>query len=216
MTESLQVVGLIAGLGGLAIGVYLLLSRSSGSPLRMRRHLTLFMWLIWSLCVLGMAIYYLNTRTHSSGSQDLAHFTVRLECGSLPPGEDSELAKLIDYAEQHEGELADVDIAFYPNDCSCSAGQSQEPPKRLALVCEHNPDWWLAGRMQDYHCLQALGLAGNLTGVGSVCFPSHNKLPISVGYSREITATHERVSGKFVLNWEWSLGAPQLQLLLPE
>ena len=147
--------------------------------------------------------------------RQVPRFEIELVCGLPPPGEDSELARLFDFAEHNEGETALVNLAFHPGNCSCPDGQG-EPPAALALACEHNPEWWLAERMDQYVCVQALGLAGHRAGVGSLCFPPHDLLPVKAGYSREQTATHQRVSGQFLVNWEWSLGAPHVQLLLSD
>lgn len=49
----------IAGIGGMAFGVFLILFRKIDLPRGTRKHLTLFMWLVWSLCFVGIAIYFL-------------------------------------------------------------------------------------------------------------------------------------------------------------
>lgn len=227
MSEILKAVGMTAGIGGLALGVFLLLFRQIDLPKATRHHLTLFMWLVWSICVLGMAIYYMIMQdgspatasaliSSSTKPEASPRFAIRLHCGSPPPDEKSELAKLFEYAEQHEGKFAYVDLEFYPNGCTCDLPNISEPARILQFACNQNPAWWLKDRVKEFHCVEAIGLAGYLAGVGSLCFPSHDKLPLKSGYSRETTATHERIAGEFLLNWEWSLGAPHVQLLLPE
>lgn len=230
MTELLKAVGLTAGLGGLALGVFLLLFQRIDLPKATRRHLTLFMWLVWSICVLGMAVYYMSisnrgvaiesttTGEPSSavGEQALSHFSIELYCGQVPPDEHSELARLFDYAERNQGKLASFDIEYFHNDCRCDQIREPSPIITLEPMCELNPSWWLSGRMGDYHCLGAIGLAGYSAGVGTICFPRYSSLPLRVGFTRRFTATTERVTGAFLLNWEWSLGAPHVQLLLEE
>ncbi len=58
-TEVLKTVGSIAGLGGLALGVFLLLFRRISLPQATRRHLTLFMWLVWGIALVGVVCYAL-------------------------------------------------------------------------------------------------------------------------------------------------------------
>ena len=57
MVEMLREVGRIAGIGGLALGIFLLLFRRIQLPKATRKHLTLFMWLVWSICVLGILVF---------------------------------------------------------------------------------------------------------------------------------------------------------------
>lgn len=142
-------------------------------------------------------------------------FDIELSCGVPPPGEESELARLFEFAESNEGEITQVKIAFYPEDCSCPDSQVGALVL-LGRACEHNPKWWLTERMKHYDCVQALGIAGYDAGVGSFCFPSYDLIPVKKGYSTQKTTTHQSVSGQFLVNWEWSLGAPHVQLLLPD
>lgn len=51
--------GQIAGIGGIAFGVFLVLFRKIDLPKGSKHHLTLFMWLVWSLCFVGITIYFL-------------------------------------------------------------------------------------------------------------------------------------------------------------
>lgn len=51
--------GRVAGIGGIAFAVFLLLFRKVDLPKGSRKHLTLFMWLVWSLCLIGITIYFL-------------------------------------------------------------------------------------------------------------------------------------------------------------
>ncbi|SNC59462.1 hypothetical protein SAMN04487881_0061 [Marinobacter sp. es.048] len=61
MEEILKVAGSVAGIGGLALGVFLILFQKLQLPRGTRKHLTLFMWLVWSICVIGIAAYILGT-----------------------------------------------------------------------------------------------------------------------------------------------------------
>ncbi len=155
-------------------------------------------------------------RLTTTQQNTIKKFNIELHCGRPAPGADSVLAQLINYAEQHEGQLAHVQLEFYPGDCSCEQTTEEASLQRLQLICTMNPEWWLAKRIEQYHCVEALGLAGYNAGVGSICFPSHDSLPLKVGYARERTATHDKISGNFLLDWEWNLGAPHVALLIPE
>lgn len=59
MEELLMQWGRVAGIGGIAFAVFLLLFRKIDLPKGSRKHLTLFMWLVWSLCFVGITIYFL-------------------------------------------------------------------------------------------------------------------------------------------------------------
>ena len=148
-------------------------------------------------------------------SKKAPSFDISLSCGVPPPEEESELARLFDFAENHEGEMVQVKLSYYPGDCSCPRSEDDDP-SIVGMVCEHNPEWWLAEKMKQYNCVEALGMAGHRAGIASFCFPTHDILPIKAGYSREQTATYQSISGPFLLNWEWSLGAPHVQVLLPD
>lgn len=230
MSELLKAVGLTAGIGGLALGVFLILFKKISLPKGTRRHLTLFMWLVWSVCVIGMCIFLIGqsldkdkrnererpgaTSTPTLTSQ-APSFAIELNCGVSPPAEDSQLARLFEFAEANEGEVAQVRVDFFPGDCGCPSKQTGAPVL-LEMACEHNPNWWLNEKMKKYICVQAIGMAGHGAGIGSFCFPPHDLLPIKKGYSREQTVTHQIISGQFLVSWEWSLGAPHVQLLLPD
>ncbi len=60
MKELLSQWGSIAGIGGIAFGVFLVLFKKIDLPKATRKHLTLFMWLVWSLCFVGITIYFLS------------------------------------------------------------------------------------------------------------------------------------------------------------
>lgn len=187
--------------------------------------------IVWSICgvgLLGGLLYYTALRAEPSAhimqvaradaldALQVPRFEIQLECGALPPGEDSKLAELFDFAEENQGAQASVAIAFQRNDCSCETARNDGPITRIALACEHNPHWWLAERMKKYRCVEAIGLAGYTAGIASLCFPAHEEFTAQAGYTHELGATLEHVSGTFAVNWEWSLGAPQVQLLLAE
>ncbi len=70
MDKILETVGSIAGIGGLALGVFLLLFRRIQLPPGTRRHLTLFMWLVWSICILGIIAYILGQYLSFATSPD--------------------------------------------------------------------------------------------------------------------------------------------------
>ena len=61
MEEIVTLFGQVAGIGGVALGVFLLLFRRIKLPDATRRHITLFMWLVWSVAILGMGSYTLIT-----------------------------------------------------------------------------------------------------------------------------------------------------------
>jgi len=231
MNELLKAVGLSAGIGGIALVVFLFLFQKIDLTKATRRQLILFMWLVWSVCVIGMFIYFANlfmdkrdqqaplnnipSAQKTIESKEIPNFNIELHCGSQPPGENSELAKFFEYAEENKGKTVNVSLTYYPKDCECPSRQTGTIDL-LEIDCEHNPEWHLSEKMKQYNCVQALGLAGYSAGVGSFCFPSHDLLPTKEGYSREKTATYENISGEFLAAWEWSLGAPHVQLLLPE
>lgn len=151
----------------------------------------------------------IETTTEAQQS-NLENPLINLTCGIEPPDEDSDLAKLFDFAEHNRGKLVHVEIEYMPGDCNCQS--NYKPLEFLSHVCPRST----SGRLANYHCVTALGLAGQGAGFGSFCFPSYNLLPIKPGYFGEEKATYEYVAGEFILNWQWSLGAPHLRLLLPE
>jgi hypothetical protein len=224
MSELLKVVGLTAGIGGLALGVFLILFKRISLPKGTSRHLTLFMWLVWSVCIVGMIIFFIvqfldkrneRERLGTASTSQAPSFKIELICGEPPPADESELARLFEFAESKEGRFAQVNMNYYWGNCGCPSKQ-EHPLSSLELVCQHNPNWMFAERMKKYICVQAVGIAGYLTGVGSFCFPPYDLLPIKAGYSRGQTATHQSISGEFLVSWEWSLGGPHVQLLLPD
>ena len=179
---------------------------------RAQEHCRLFNLIILAAALVCSGCIRQVSTQHSTSET----FNIELYCGHQTPGENTELARLIDYAEQHEGQLAHVTLEFYPDDCNCEQTTENVPFDHLKLICSINTEWWLAKRMEQYHCVEALGLAGYGAGVGSICFPSYASLPLKIGYTRELTATHETISGDFLLDWEWGLGAPHVVLLIPE
>jgi hypothetical protein len=60
VTQILETVGKTAGLGGLSLGVFLLLFRKISLPKATRKHLTLFMWLVWSVAILGLICFVIS------------------------------------------------------------------------------------------------------------------------------------------------------------
>jgi hypothetical protein len=70
MGEVLRMVGQIAGLGGLALGIFLLLFRQIRLPSATRRHLTLFMWLVWSIAALGLICYTIGELFAPNGDHE--------------------------------------------------------------------------------------------------------------------------------------------------
>lgn len=60
MEDFLIKLGSIAGIGGIALGVFLYLFKKIKLPKGTRNHLTLFMWLVWSICILSIIIYFLQ------------------------------------------------------------------------------------------------------------------------------------------------------------
>lgn len=152
----------------------------------------------------------ISTRGASAAGLD-----VKLVCGALPPGNESGLARLFEYAGDNRGDVARVSIDFDSANCVCPSAQ-EGALVLLEQVCRHNPEWALAEKMKPYACVQAVGLAGYNAGVGSVCFPAPGLFPVERGYSVEHSPERLRISGEFVTRWEWSLGAPHVQLLLPD
>lgn len=61
MEEIVKSFGQVAGIGGVALGVFLLLFRQLDLPAATRRHITLFMWLVWSVAIVGVASYTIIT-----------------------------------------------------------------------------------------------------------------------------------------------------------
>jgi hypothetical protein len=230
MNDPMTLAALAAVAGWLALGVGLILlgraDPARGRPL----YLLPFLWLAWIVGAAGTGTLLIAPQLERDTPQETGitspatpqttvdetqtGFVISLACGMPPPDEDSELARLFDYAEDHEGELVDVDISFQPGDCGC--GTDEVDFRLVNRKCHTNPDWWLAEKTASYHCVEALGLAGHSAGSGSICFPPHDLLPLKPGYAREQTAILERIRGPLLVNWEWSLGAPHLQLLIPE
>jgi len=56
-TGVLKPMGAVGGIGGLALGIFLLLFRRVKLPRGTRQHLSLYMWLVWSIAVLGIVCY---------------------------------------------------------------------------------------------------------------------------------------------------------------
>ncbi len=63
MEQLLGTLGGIAGIGGVALGVFLLLFNKIKLPSGTRKHLTLFMWLVWSICIAALAGYFIVQHT---------------------------------------------------------------------------------------------------------------------------------------------------------
>ncbi len=120
--ESLKVIGQVAGVGGLGLGVFLLLYRRIRLPTGTRRHLTLFMWLVWSVAVAGMVCYVVVSAYSkpSGGRVDLpALYTESFSITS--PGEKNQ--RFIEFLEMYEG--GPVCLNLYV-DFSTSTEESEE------------------------------------------------------------------------------------------
>lgn len=232
MNDFTSIATLAAVAGGLALAAGLILLGRTGPSRSRPRHLLPLLWLAWGVGAAGTGALLLTAPQpepergtqeeagaavpvpQTATDEPPAGFVISLACGMPPPDENSELARLFDYAEDHEGEVVDVDISLHPGDCYC--GTDQVDARLVNRKCHTHPDWWLAEKIASYHCVEALGLAGHSAGIGSFCFPTHDLLPLKRGYAREQTAVLERIRGPLLVNWEWSLGAPHLQLLVPE
>ena len=71
MAEILTTVGKIAGIGGLSLGVFLLLFKRIHLPRGTRNHLTLYMWLVWSICIIGLVAYFAGQFISQKAPQDI-------------------------------------------------------------------------------------------------------------------------------------------------
>ena len=60
MEDLLLKLGGIAGVGGIALGIFYFLFKKIDLPKATRKQLTLFMWLVWSVAMAGMVAYVLN------------------------------------------------------------------------------------------------------------------------------------------------------------
>lgn len=143
----------------------------------------------------------------------LPTFAIDLSCAEPPPGEDSDLARLFDHAEARDGELVYADVAFRSN-CECNTGTRFL--EELTLACERNEQFYLYDATRDYRCVQSLHLAGPNAGIASLCFPRPADLPRRAGYSADVRATQVTVRGRFLAYWDWSGGAPHVNLVVPE
>ncbi|MBE1301699.1 MAG: hypothetical protein GJ680_17565 [Alteromonadaceae bacterium] len=194
-------------------------------PTGTRKHITLFMWLVWSFCVFGIAAYligeYINKNEElsnlinvDSGITNPKSYDINLQCSSSAPGEGSSLAELFEYAESNEGEIVQASITT--RDCDCpNQNTNNNPVYDLQAYCDRNPHWW--GAKLDLNCVHSLNLVENShAGLASFCFPKQESLPLIRGYKRSITAVEEHISGKFIVYFEWGLGAPHVQLVVPK
>ena len=149
----------------------------------------------------------------SSSPQKLPNFTIELDCAQPPPGEDTDLSQLFDHAEAHDGEFIYADVAFRSN-CECNTGTRFL--NELTLACERNEQFYLYEATRDYRCVQSLHLAGPNAGIASLCFPRPADLPRRAGYSADIRVVEETIRAVFLAYWDWSGGAPHVNLVVPE
>lgn len=82
MEELLRTFGEIAGIGGLSLGIFLILFKKTSLPTGSGKHLTLFMWLVWSLALIGIATYL--SVTLYAGFQDTTKKSVGINYASEP------------------------------------------------------------------------------------------------------------------------------------
>lgn len=68
--ELLKIAGQIAGVGGVALGVFFWLYRRIKLPAASQKHLTLYMWLVWSIAVIGMLCYVASLSLSNKASSE--------------------------------------------------------------------------------------------------------------------------------------------------
>lgn len=217
MYELLVSLGQVAGIGGISLGIFFILFKRVNLPLGTRRHVTLFMWLVWSFCLFGIAAYlikeYMN-KPIASLVKDLEKFEIELACNAQSPGERSSLASLFDYAEEHEGEIIEASITAA--NCKCPIEREQKYPiLDLQPMCDINSEAWSA--KLDLNCVHSITLVRDMhAGHASFCFPKPENLPRKKGYKRSFTAVEEYISGQFIINYDFSGGAEHVALVVPE
>lgn len=160
-----------------------------------------------------LAVALIGLAAVSFGAERQPTFDIELGCAESPPGEDTDVGRLFDFAETHDGELVYAEIAFRTN-CECNSGTRFL--KKLTLACARNDQFYLYEATRDYRCVQSLHLAGGNAGIASLCFPRPDDLPLRPGYSADIRAVEVTVRGVFLTYWDWSGGAPHVTLLVPE
>ncbi|ADH86854.1 hypothetical protein [Desulfurivibrio alkaliphilus] len=97
--------GKIAGIGGLALGVFLLLFRKIRLPQGSRRHLTLFMWLVWSICALGILAFVVGHYLQDPDTPDIPEYRNNISITYPDDG------KFVEFLESNLGRT--VKIASY-------------------------------------------------------------------------------------------------------
>lgn len=153
----------------------------------------------------------------SAAETRVPRFDLVIECGPQnawhTPKLDRELARLFAYAEEGEGTIVNADVTFYTS-CSCPDRKA----KRGDLMRACHMDTTQPVLQKVAHCVQSYQLRAREDGAGmaTLCFPSPDQLPLRSGFRREKTATYERIRGRFLVWYEWSLGAPHVMLLIEE
>ncbi|KJZ05222.1 hypothetical protein [Pseudoalteromonas piscicida] len=66
MEQFFATLGGVAGIGGVAIGAFLILYNKIKLPSGTRKHLTLFMWLVWSICIVAVVGYFVVQKPESN------------------------------------------------------------------------------------------------------------------------------------------------------
>ena len=237
--EVLKMLGQIAAPVGIAVGAFLFIGRDIVAKnifpkLTRERAFKLILvlaFMAWTVALAGIGAWaYVETQTvrpkiqtedpsepAEEGSvaqaldSQLDSFLLELRCGASSLL-DVELERLLRFAEENEGELVKADVTFYTSDCECRDENSEAYDGTLA--CNLNPNWWAFGKVS--HCLESMAMGYMQVGIATFCFPGFDELPLKPGYKREKTATYERIVGKFLVNYEFSLGADHVTLFIPE
>lgn len=213
--------GEIAALFGLLMLFFLVYFNKTNLTKRFESGLTIFTGVVLSLCLMGLAAYIVQVDLVGESRQigkvvvpdTVKSFNIRFACGDVPPDENSSLGALFKYAEKNEGEIIEATIVAANCKCPDENPLRRERPN-LQSSCPSNPLWWAA--KLDLSCVNGHFLAGNSTGIASFCFPKPENLPLIKGYKRDFKAVEVTISGKFIIDYTFAVGAEHVILAIPE
>ena len=199
--------GQVAGLGGLSLGVFLLLFRTIKLPTATRRHVTLFMWLLWSFCILGVIAYLIGEQMKNGvtlaqtiaqrgpdniatpAKDTIARFTEPL----IPITYNNANAGFISFLQQNNGKTIYISSSF---DCSRSTTENEEVFQSFLPIFPESFDEYedftfkgpvpLDGRLHldliELHLLNNRELPLSTGGTGVVMYPLKGYFDVTVLY----------------------------------
>lgn len=94
----------IAGIGGIVLAVFLILFYKINLPQGSKKHLTLYMFLVWSVCIFGIFIYFYLQQPSLLSSKEKKEFPEwKTDISITYPENKNE--KLISFLKENEGKI---------------------------------------------------------------------------------------------------------------